>query len=433
MNIVDIIEKKRNGFKLTEKEIAYFIQGYTRGEIPDYQISALLMAIYFNNMDHEETLILTKEIINSGDVLNMAEIDGILVDKHSSGGIGDKITLILGPILTACGLKFAKMSGRGLGYTGGTLDKLESIKGFNVNLTYENFINNINKSGIAIGGQTGNITPADKKLYALRDVTATVDIIPLIAASIMSKKLAVSSDALVLDVKVGKGAFMKDLNQATALAEEMLKIGKAFGRNMKVVLSNMNQPLGQAVGNSLEVQESIDCLKGKWASDIKELTYTLATQLLLMTKVASNNGDAEKLIDDTIDSGKAFNTFKEMVKLQNGDINQIENGMDKSKHSECIISDSYGYVEKLNALNIGKASLILGAGREKIDSTIDHAAGILLNKKIGDKVLAGDTLATIFSNNPNSFVEAKKIVKEAFIINKNKINSEDIILKVIEL
>ena len=432
MNIIDIIEKKRDGGVLNKEEIAYFIQGYTRGEIPDYQISALLMAIYFNGMNSEETVTLTEEIIKSGDTLDLEGIEGIIVDKHSSGGVGDKITIILGPIIAALGLKFGKMSGRSLGFTGGTIDKLESIDGFKTDLDYEDFLKLVDGIGISITGQTGHLTPADKKLYALRDVTATVDIIPLIASSIMSKKLAVRSDALVLDVKVGEGAFMQNLEEAEKLAEEMLKIAKSFNRNTRVVISNMDQPLGKAVGNSVEIEESLEALKGNWTSDIKEVVYTLATELLLMAGKAKDEEDGRKQIDQVIRSGKALSKFKEMVERQGGGSSFIGDGkLSQAKFNMEVLSNEEGYVTSLNARAIGKASVSLGAGREALDAKISHSAGIILHKKIGDFVEKGEVLAELRTDKEETLLEGERNVREAYSYDKEEPKKNKMILKVI--
>lgn len=432
MNIIDIIEKKRDGQILNKEEIAYFIKAYTNGDIPDYQASALLMAIYFKGMNLEETIALTEEIIKSGDTLDLEGIEGTIVDKHSSGGVGDKITIILGPIMAALGLKFGKMSGRGLGFTGGTIDKLESIEGFKTDLEYEEFLKLINGIGISITGQTGHLTPADKKLYALRDVTATVDIIPLIASSIMSKKLAVRSDALVLDVKVGEGAFMQSLEEAEKLAEEMLKIAKGFKRNTRVIISNMNQPLGKAVGNSVEIEESIEALKGNWSLDIKEVVYALAIELLLMTGKAKDGVEAKNKIDEVIESGKALSKFKEMVESQGGNSDFIEKGkLGKAKFSKDVISEEEGYVASLNARTIGKASVALGAGRETLGAKISHSAGIILHKKVGDYVKKGELLAEFRTDKEDSLKEGETNVKKAYSFNREEPKESKMILKVI--
>lgn len=434
MNMYDIIQKKRDGKELTEKEIQYFINGYTKGDIPDYQVSALLMAIFFQKMNKRETAYLTEAIVNSGDKVNLDLIDGVKVDKHSTGGVGDKTSLVLGPMVAACGLPFAKMSGRGLGHTGGTLDKLESIKGFNVEITKEKFIKNVNEIKIAICSQTSNIAPADKKLYALRDVTATVDNISLIASSIMSKKLAIGSDGIVLDVKVGSGAFMKNIEDGLKLAREMVDIGTKMGRNVVAVLSNMDEPLGFAIGNALEVKEAVNTLKGNGPDDLLELCLTLATKLLLLGGKINNEVDGRKMLNDVLKSGKAYQKFIELVERQGGDKKCVEDLslLPKAKYVIEVRSDKNGYVTEINAENVGKCSLALGAGRETKESTIDLSAGILLNKKVNDEVKKGDILAYIHSNDMKKANEVHDKLKDIFVIGEKSKKPKKLIYGIVD-
>lgn len=423
MRMYDIIKKKRDGRELSTEEINYFVTNYTNDNIPDYQISALLMAIFLNKMNKRETLDLTKAMINSGDTVDLSAIDGIKVDKHSTGGVGDTTTIVLGPMIAACDVPFVKMSGRGLGHTGGTLDKLESIKNFRVELNIEEFVKNSNDIKISICSQTANITPADKKFYALRDVTATVDNLSLIASSIMSKKLAIGSDAIVLDVKVGSGAFMKDINDAVNLAKEMVEIGTGYGRETIALVTNMNEPLGRAVGNALEIKEAIKTLKGEGPKDLYELCIQLGSRLLLLAERVENEVEGRLLLEKVIKSGAAYEKLLELVKYQDGDIEYIENPelLPKAKYIIEAKSEKEGYVKALNAEEIGKAALSLGAGRETLDSKIDLSAGIVLNKKIDDKVKIGDILAYIHSNNLEKAKEVEEKIKSLYIIGeKNK-------------
>ena len=425
MRIYDIIKKKRDGFALTEEEINFFIAEYTNGNIPDYQISALLMAIYFNKMNEEETLYLTRAMVNSGETVDLSNLSGIKVDKHSTGGVGDNITLILGPMVAACGVPFVKMSGRGLGHTGGTLDKLESIKGFRVDIDKEEFEKNTNAIGISICSQTANITPADKKLYALRDVTATVDNLSLIASSIMSKKLAIDSDGIILDVKVGSGAFMKSLEEAQELAEEMVNLGKNYGRQTIAVLTNMDQPLGNAIGNALEVKEAVETLKGNGPDDLFELCLVLGSKLLVMAKKAENEKEAKEILLEAVNSGDAYRKLLDLVRTQNGDISMIED-IDLLPKAQYIIevkSLDEGHIRKINAEDIGKCSLLLGAGRETLESELDFSAGLVLNKKIDDYVNVGDTLVYIHTNDLEKGNEVKNRILDIYKIGyKNPFN-----------
>lgn len=423
MRIYDIIKKKRDGCPLTTEEINYFVENYTKGDIPDYQISALLMAIYINKMDKRETLDLTKAVINSGDTFDLSDIKGVKVDKHSTGGVGDTTTLILGPMVAACGVPFVKMSGRGLGHTGGTLDKLESIEGFKVELSNEEFVKIVNDINIAIISQTGNITPADKKLYALRDVTATVDNLSLIAASIMSKKLAIKSDAIILDVKVGSGAFMKNTDEAVDLAHEMVAIGNSFGRKTIALVTNMDEPLGKAIGNILEVKEAIDTLKGKGPVDLYELCLVLGAKLLVLAKKTKDEVEARNMLIEAVESGKAYEKFYEMVKYQGGDTRFLDNPdlFSKAKYILQVKSSKSGYVKSLNAEEIGICSLILGAGREDKDSKLDLTVGLVLNKKVDDQVEKGEVLAWIHANNMEKARDVEERLKRIILIgDKNK-------------
>jgi len=409
MRMYDIIKNKRDKKELTKEEIEFFVKGYTDGSIPDYQASALTMAIFFNGMTEKETATLTLAMANSGDTVDLSEFGNKTVDKHSTGGVGDKTTLIVAPIVASLGCIIAKMSGRGLGHTGGTVDKLESIEGFNTSLTNKEFFEQVKKIGIAVVGQTGNLTPADKKLYALRDVTATVDSIPLIASSIMSKKLAAGSHTIVLDVKCGSGAFMKTPEDAKALAEEMVKIGKNNNRNISAIITDMNTPLGKNIGNSLEVIEAIDVLKGNGPEDLKYVAFILASEIVSLSKNITI-AEAENLVNDAIKSGKALEKFKEWISHQGGMTEWIENldCFPKAKYNEDIVAEKDCYISSMNAEEIGVSSVILGAGREKKDDTIDMSAGIILNKKTGEKVKKGDIIATLYTNNEGSIKSAKE-------------------------
>jgi pyrimidine-nucleoside phosphorylase len=434
MRIYDIIKKKRDGYSLSTEEINYFVENYTNGTIPDYQASALLMAIYLNKMDKRETLDLTKAMINSGDTFDLSSINGIKVDKHSTGGVGDSVTLILGPMVAACGVPFVKMSGRGLGHTGGTLDKLESIKGFRVELSKDEFVRNTNDINISICSQTGNITPADKKLYALRDVTATVENLSLIAGSIMSKKLAIESDAIILDVKVGSGAFMKNIEDAISLANEMVAIGNSYGRKTIAVVTNMDEPLGKAIGNALEVREAIETLQGNGPDDLYELCLKLGSKLLVLAKKVDNEEDGRNILIDAVKSGKAYEKLIELVEHQGGDISYIKNTdlLPKAKYILEVKSKVEGYVKSIDAEEIGKAALYLGAGRETIESKLDLAVGIILNKKVDDKVELGEALAYIHSNDMEKSKEIKERLQEIYLIGDKNIDEKELIYKEIE-
>lgn len=400
MRMYDLILKKRNGGELSTEEINFFVDKYTNGEIPDYQVAALLMAIYFQKMNKRETSDLTMAMVNSGDILDLSEIHGIKVDKHSTGGVGDTTTLVLGPMVGALGIPVAKMSGRGLGHTGGTIDKLESFDGFSVEMTKDQFINNVNNIKLAVGGQTGDLAPADKKLYALRDVTGTVDNVSLIASSIMSKKIAAGADAIVLDVKVGDGAFMKTPEAARELATEMVGIGKHVGRNTVAIISDMDQPLGFAIGNALEVKEAIETLRGNGPKDLLELCLTLGSNMVVLAGVAKDTDEARKMLMETITSGKAIEKLKEFVTAQGGDASVIDDisNFHNAKYVIPVKSTKSGVVSKIHAENIGLVAMELGAGRATKESIIDLAVGIVLEKKRGDKVNEGDIIAYIHAD-----------------------------------
>jgi len=423
MRMYDIIEKKKQNIELSKEEIDWLISNYTNSNICDYQMSAFLMAVYFNGMTEDEIFNMTMAMANSGDVLDLSLINGIKVDKHSTGGVGDKTTLIIAPIVAACGGKVAKMSGKGLGFTGGTIDKLESIEGFKTNISIDEFIRNVNDIGVSVVGQTGNLTPADKKIYALRDVTATVDSIPLIAASIMSKKIAAGSDAILLDVKVGSGAFMKDIDKAYELADTMINIGKKANKKVSALITNMDEPLGYAIGNALEVEEAIQVLKGKVKGDLYEVCIELASHMLFMSERGSLE-ECKGMAVEAIKSNKAYEKFCEMVKRQNGTIKEFE----KAKYRHDVIASKKGYVNKIVCSECGRASVVLEAGRENKDSIIDYQAGIIIDKKLGDKVDVGDRLATIYTNNESKIEIAEKIIKDAFTILPEKVEKKPIIL-----
>ncbi|TCT15018.1 thymidine phosphorylase [Natranaerovirga pectinivora] len=422
MRMYDLIIKKRNGETLLDEEIKFIIEGYTKGLIPDYQVSAFLMAIYFNGMNEEETVALTMAMAESGEQLDLSEITGIKADKHSTGGVGDKTSLILGPMVAALGIPVAKMSGRGLGHTGGTIDKLESIQGFNTALSKDEFINNVNNIKIAIAGQTTDIAPADKKLYALRDVTATVDNLSLIASSIMSKKIASGAEVIVLDVKTGNGAFMKNEEDAFKLAEAMVKIGNAVGRQTYAIISDMNQPLGRAVGNALEVIEAIQTLKGMGDKSLEALCIHLGSYMLKGVKHVETIEEGKQLLMKTIEDGSAIRKFKEFIKGQNGEEEVVDNVdlFPKAKFIESIHSVVEGFVNEIKTEQIGIATLILGGGRETKESDIDLSVGFIINKKIGDYVAEGESVGTIYANDRNKLEEAKEKFIKAYVIKKEQ-------------
>lgn len=403
MRMVDIISKKRDGEELSTEEINFFVEGYTKGTIPDYQASSLAMAIYFQDMNDRERSDLTMAMVNSGETIDLSAIEGIKVDKHSTGGVGDTTTLVLAPLVAALGVPVAKMSGRGLGHTGGTIDKLESIKGFHVEITKDQFIELVNRDKVAVIGQTGNLTPADKKLYALRDVTGTVNSIPLIASSIMSKKIAAGADAIVLDVKTGAGAFMKTDKDAENLAHAMVKIGNSVGRNTMAIISDMSQPLGFAIGNALEVKEAIDTLKGEGPEDLTELVLTLGSQMVVLAKKANTLEEARKKLVEVIKNGKALDKFKLFLKNQGGDPSVVDNPekLPQAKYKIDVPAKESGFISNIVADEVGIAAMLLGAGRATKEDTIDLAVGLMLHKKVGDKVEKGESLLTIYSNREN--------------------------------
>lgn len=415
MRMVDVIEKKRDGQELSKEEIDFVIAGYTSGEIPDYQMAALAMAIFFRDMTQDERANLTMAMVESGDQIDLSAIQGVKVDKHSTGGVGDTTTLVLAPLVAALGIPVAKMSGRGLGHTGGTIDKLESVPGFHVEIDNKQFNELVNTNKVAVVGQSGNLTPADKKLYALRDVTATVNSIPLIASSIMSKKIASGADAIVLDVKTGSGAFMKDLEHARELAEAMVAIGNNVGRQTMAVISDMSQPLGYAVGNALEVQEAIDTLRGEGPKDLEELCLTLGSHMVYLGGQADSPQAAREKLEEVIRNGKALETFKTFLSAQGGDASVVDDPakLPQAKYTFELEAEADGYVASIQADRIGTAAMLLGAGRATKESTIDLAVGLILRKKIGDSVKKGDSLVTIYSNRED-VAEVKEMITKAY-------------------
>ena len=400
MRMIDIIEKKRDGKSLTKEEIEFFVNGYTHEEVPDYQASSLAMAIFFQDMNDEERAALTMSMVNSGEKIDLSDINGIKVDKHSTGGVGDTTTLVLAPLVAAVGVPVAKMSGRGLGHTGGTIDKLESVKGFNVEISEKDFIKLVNDNQVAVIGQSGNLTPADKKLYALRDVTGTVNSIPLIASSIMSKKIAAGADAIVLDVKTGSGAFMKTLDDAEALAHAMVRIGNNVGRNTMAIISDMSQPLGNAIGNALELKEAIATLKGNGPKDLTELVLTLGSQMVVLAEQATSLDEARQMLIDAIKTGKALNKFKTFLSNQGGDDSIVHSPekLPSAKYQVEFKAKKDGYITEIIANEIGVASMMLGAGRQTKEDVIDLGVGIVLNKKVGEHVEKGENILTIHTN-----------------------------------
>jgi len=420
MHMIDIIARKRDGKVLTKEEISFLVEGYTKGRIPDYQMSAFLMAVYFQNMTDEEATYLALSMRDSGDSIDLSPIPGIKVDKHSTGGVGDKVTLILGPLLASLGVKFAKMSGRGLGHTGGTIDKLESIPGYRVELPVDQFIKQVQDIGIAIVGQSGDVAPADKKLYALRDVTATVDIIPLIASSIMSKKLASGADAIVLDVKVGHGAFMKSEEEAVKLAELMVGIGRLSGKKMTAILTGMDEPLGHKIGNALEVYEAIETLNGEGPKDLVSVTVEIGAHLLLDSGLETDFENAKIRLNEALQNGTAYQKFLDLVEAQGGDLKSLDNpSLLLSKKTVFVISNQEGYIMDINALNIGKAAMRLGAGRETKEDKVYLDVGLDLHKKIGSYVKKGDVLATLYVRE-KGIEEAKNLILNAITIGNEK-------------
>ncbi|WLR60355.1 pyrimidine-nucleoside phosphorylase [Guptibacillus hwajinpoensis] len=432
MRMVDVIQKKRNGNELTKEEINFFIEGYTKGDIPDYQASALMMAIYFNGMKSNETAMLTQAMVESGETIDLSAIEGHKVDKHSTGGVGDKTTFIVGPLVASVGVPVAKMSGRGLGHTGGTLDKLESIKGFHIEMTKEEFVNNVNTHKLSVAGQTGNLAPADKKLYALRDVTATVDSIPLIAGSIMSKKLASGADGIVLDVKTGSGAFMKKLEDSEALAKEMVNIGNNLGRNTVAVISDMSQPLGFEVGNANEVREACQVLQGENIEDLRLLSLELASHMTVIAGAFDDFETAYKTLEENLQNGKAFESFRTLVQAQGGDVSVIDDlsKLPQAKHDIEVSAQQDGYVTEIDAESVGVAAMYLGAGRATKDDQINHGVGITLKKKVGDKVEKGEALVVLHSDEEDVQNSIDKI-NEAYTLSKQSAEKPQLIYKVI--
>ncbi len=422
MKMYDLINKKKSKERLTSEEIEFIIKGYTDGSVPDYQMSAFLMAVCLNGMDHEETAALTVAMAHSGDLLDLSQIQGVKVDKHSTGGVGDKTSLVLGPMVASLGIPVAKMSGRGLGHTGGTIDKLESFPGFSTSISTEQFINNVNTVKMAIVGQTANLAPADKKIYALRDVTATVDNISLIASSIMSKKIASGSDVIVLDVKTGSGAFMKKYEDSLALAKEMVQIGTIAGRKTFAVITDMNQPLGNAVGNTLEVIEVIDTLSGNGPKDLLEVSMTLASYMLVGAELAKDVEEARLKLNKTIEDKSALYKFADFVRAQGGNSEPIFRTelFEKASIAEEVAATTDGYVTYIHTDEVGMTSLILGGGRETKESVIDLSVGLKIHKKLGDQVIKGESLATLYANDSNKLMEAKKRLLKAYVIGGEK-------------
>lgn len=445
MNMYDLIIKKREGGRLDTEEIAYLVNGYTKGDIPDYQMAAFLMAVYFKGMNDEETTMLTMAMADSGERLDLSAIEGIKVDKHSTGGVGDKTSLIVGPILAALGVPVAKMSGRGLGHTGGTIDKLEGIPGFQTAISKEQFIRQVNDKKLAIVGQTANLAPADKKIYALRDVTATVDNISLIAASIMSKKLAAGADAIVLDVKTGTGAFMKTPEEAVRLAKAMVAIGTGAGRKTTAIITDMNEPLGNAVGNILEVKEAIECLTGQGENRLMEVSKTLACHMLLSAKKAEALSQAQEMVEEALRSKAAFSKFKEFAAAQGGDIKYLENpeqfekakhcltisGQDLLEHAKGFENRNQAYLASCNNQEIGMVSLLLGGGRKTKDSVIDLTVGIRLTKHLGDSIQADESVAVLYGNDTEQLKAAGERFAKAYTLSLEKPEKNPVIYQVI--
>ena len=433
MRMYDIIIKKRNGEALSDEEIAYFIKGYTDGTIPDYQASALLMAIYFQGMTEHETAVLTMEMAHSGDMLDLSAIKGMKADKHSTGGVGDKTSLVLTPLAASIGIPVAKMSGRGLGHTGGTIDKLESFPGFTTGISEEQFINNVNTIGIAIAGQTKNMAPADKKLYALRDVTGTVDSIPLIASSIMSKKLAAGADVIVLDVKTGSGAFMKTEEDSIKLAEEMVKIGNNVGRKTLAVISDMDEPLGYAVGNAIEVKEAIDTLNGHGPADLLELCLTIGSLMAIGTGKAGSTEEARRLLNEKLDDGSALKKFAEFVEAQGGDSAPVFNTdlLPQASIVREVTSPVDGYVSHIESDRVGISAMKLGGGRETKESEIDLSVGILINKKVGDSVKKGEKIATLYANDNAKLEAALSELEQSYSYSQTPVERPELIKTII--
>lgn len=430
MRMVDLIDRKKNGQELTKEELSYFIKGYVAGDIPDYQVSALLMAICFQGMTNRELTQLTLEMAKSGEIMDLSLIRGCKVDKHSTGGVGDKTTLVIVPIVAACGGKVAKMSGRGLGFTGGTIDKLESIPGFQTQIAKERFFEIVNRAGASVMGQSVNITPADKKLYALRDVTATVDSIPLIASSVMSKKLAAGSDAILLDVTCGSGAFMQKREQAEELAEKMVAIGTEAGKKVTALITNMDVPLGNAVGNILEVKEAIEVLQGKGPEDTRKICFAFACEMLVLSGLGSRM-ECEEKVKEAVESGAALSKLMEIVRLQGGDDSYIEHPEKfvTATYSYEVVAQNSGYVTSMDTKICGVVSGMLGAGRETLDSELDYSAGLYFHKKTGDQVALGEALVTLYSNSSDRILAAEPVIRSAYQITGEKPEEKPLIYK----
>lgn len=433
MRMVDIIIKKRDGFELSDEEIRFFVKGYVDGSIPEYQTSAFNMAVLFKGMTNREIATLTDAMEHSGATMDLSLIKGVKVDKHSTGGVGDKTSLVLGPMVAACGAMLAKMSGRGLGHTGGTLDKLESIPGMNISVSEEDFIKQVNEIGIAIIGQTQSLVPADKKLYALRDVTGTVESVPLIASSVMSKKLASGSDTILLDVTFGEGAFMKNIDSARTLARTMVDIGNSLNRDTRAVLSDMNEPLGFAVGNSLEVKEAIEALHGRGPKDLMELCYTCGAIMLEQAHIVKTHEEGLKMLEDAIESGRAFDKFLKFVKAQGGDVEYIlhPEKFELAKHIVEVRSSSQGYIQKINALEIGESAMRLGAGRATLEDVIDMSAGIVLTKKVGDYVSKDDVICVVHTNK-DDYETIIEDIKSAYLIVKDEVKTHPVVHEIVQ-
>lgn len=434
MRIVDIIQKKRDNIELNKEEIDFLLDECTKGNVPDYQLSAFLMATYFNDMSDKELIEFTLKMRDSGDIIKFDKIDKFLVDKHSTGGVGDKVTVVVAPIISALGMATAKLSGKGLGHTGGTIDKFESIKNFKFSQTKDELMDIANKTGIGLMGYSDKIVPLDKKIYSLRDVSATVPSIPLIASSIMSKKLAVESNVIILDVKVGDGAFMKDIHQARTLAKRMITIGKGAGRHTFVVLSNMDEPLGYNIGNSNEIIEGIEALKGNISKDLKEVVYTIVGLALKSSGRVNTIKEAEPLIDEVINNGLALEKLKEFITCSggNGELVNNYNLLPKAKHILEVKAEKKGYVTKIKTEEIGKAAMVIGAGRATKDSIIDHAVGLKVIKKVSDKVNVGDTICEILYNDETYVNDSKNLILDAYVIEDKVLEEPKTILEIIE-
>ena len=434
MRVVDIIDKKKKNKELTKAEIEFLLEGYLKGTVPDYQMSSFLMSVYFNNMTKDELTNFTLTMKDSGDTIYFDNLDHYLVDKHSTGGVGDKVTVVLGPILSAVGMATTKLSGKGLGHTGGTIDKFEAIRNFKFSTTKEELVEVASKTGVGLMGYSDNIVPLDKKIYALRDVTATVDSIPLIASSIMSKKLAIQSDLIILDVKVGDGAFMKTIEDARELSRRMVEIGNSVGRKTIAVLTNMEEPLGYNIGNANEIVEGIEALKGNWSDDLKEVVYEIVYLALKHKGEVKTYEEAAKKIDEVIDNGHALELLRQFIELSGGDGEVVNNYelLPTPKSVLEVFSEEDGYVTKIKAEEIGKAAMVIGAGRATKEDEVDHAVGIELKKKVGDKVKKGEVIAEIYFNDEKNVQSSKEMVLDAYVIGKEKIENIKNILEVIE-